>query len=83
LFAAARKRLRALVAQESRSWCDLEETVAPAPQRASSEILRRASEYPFDLIVMGRPGTRGARLQGSNARRVLRAAACPVLVVPS
>jgi nucleotide-binding universal stress UspA family protein len=80
---AARDRLRALVAHESRTWCEVDEVVAPAAQRASSEILRRTSESGFDLVVMGRPGTRRPSLRGSNARRVVRASQCPVLVVPS
>ena len=50
------------------------------------QILRKATEFAVDLIVLGAAG-RGADLQrvlfGSTAERVLRAAPCAVLCVPA
>ena len=53
-------------------------TGAPA-----SEIVRRAREKPFDLVVVGTHGRTGLRrlMLGSVAERVVREAPCPVLVV--
>jgi nucleotide-binding universal stress UspA family protein len=47
-------------------------------------IVARAGSLPADLIVMGTHGRRGIErlLIGSVAERVLRTAACPVMVVP-
>jgi nucleotide-binding universal stress UspA family protein len=48
-------------------------------------ILRCAREEACDLIVLSATGASVARsiLVGANTRRVVRASACPVLVVPS
>lgn len=48
------------------------------------EILRLAVELEADLIVIGSPAASAAEhaLFGSTAVRVLRAARCPVLVIP-
>lgn len=50
------------------------------------QILRKATEFAVDLIVLGAAG-RGADLQralfGSTTERVLRAAPCAVLCVPA
>jgi nucleotide-binding universal stress UspA family protein len=50
---------------------------------AASEIVRRASEGHYDLIVMGTHGHTGLMhaLIGSVAERVVRKAHCPVLTV--
>ena len=47
-------------------------------------IVARAAALPADLIVMGSHGRSGLKgvLLGSVAERVLRAAPCPVMVVP-
>ena len=47
-------------------------------------ILRRASEWPADLIVMGTHGASGFErlVLGSVTEKVLRKATCPVLTVP-
>jgi nucleotide-binding universal stress UspA family protein len=54
--------------------------------RPFEQILKRASELPVDLIVLGTSG-RSADLEralfGSTAEKVLRAAPCPVLCVPA
>jgi nucleotide-binding universal stress UspA family protein len=46
-------------------------------------IVWRAKELGVDLIVMGHAGRRGPRrkIMGSVAERVIRFAACPVLIV--
>lgn len=48
-------------------------------------IVRMASDFNADLIVMGTHGRRGVRrlVLGSVAERVLRIALCPILLVPS
>jgi nucleotide-binding universal stress UspA family protein len=50
----------------------------------SAEIVRRAQEGQYDLIVMGTHGRSGFAhlLLGSVAERVMRKAPCAVLVVP-
>jgi nucleotide-binding universal stress UspA family protein len=80
--ADALRRLRDLVPEQARSYCTVETAVREGA--AYREILKVAAERRSDLIVMGVQG-RGAvdlMLFGSNAARVVRAAACPVLVVP-
>jgi nucleotide-binding universal stress UspA family protein len=52
--------------------------------RAQDVIVEVAQSRGVDLIVMGTHGRTGVRhlLLGSVAERVVRAAPCPVLVVP-
>jgi nucleotide-binding universal stress UspA family protein len=76
------RRLRGLVPPGAREYCTPLTQVSEG--RAHKEILRVASEEQADLVVMGVQG-RGAvdlMLFGSNTHAVIRAAACPVLVVP-
>jgi len=77
----ARERLHAQVAQESTTWCEIEEVVAI--DRAYKAILHQATTSNADLIVMGAQGTGGLELMvyGSNTQHVVRAATCPVLTV--
>jgi universal stress protein A len=81
LAAEARERLRVLVPDEARQWCEpAEEVAAGKPYR---EILRAAREGASELIVMGVHG-RGPldlALFGSTTHHVVREASCPVLVV--
>jgi nucleotide-binding universal stress UspA family protein len=80
--AACLQRLRELVPPSARTYCHVETVVKEGS--AYREILRLCAERPIDLIVMGVQG-RGAvdRLVfGSNTARVMRAATCPVLIVP-
>jgi len=51
--------------------------------RAAEWIVRRATEWPADLIVMGTHGRRGLRrlALGSDAEMVLRTSPVPVLMV--
>ena len=83
LQAEARARLQALVPAAVRERCPIE--IAVVEGRAYREIVRDATERQADLIVLGVHG-RGAidlLLFGSTAYHVVRAAACPVLVVHS
>jgi nucleotide-binding universal stress UspA family protein len=80
--AACLLRLRALVPSSVRAVCHVETSVAEGA--AYRQILLLAAQQAADLIVMGVHG-RGAidRLVfGSNTTRVMRGAACPVLIVP-
>ncbi|MDP1806931.1 MAG: universal stress protein [Acidimicrobiales bacterium] len=78
-----RTRLRALLSDESRTWCDIDEVVTLG--RAHREVLRLAADRQSDLIVMGAQGRGGVSLAlfGSTTPPVVRGAACPVLVVRS
>jgi nucleotide-binding universal stress UspA family protein len=76
-------RLRELVPPAVRIYCHVETAVREGA--AYRQVLRLAAEQTTDLIVMGVHG-RGAvdlLLFGSNTARVIRAAACPVLIVPT
>jgi nucleotide-binding universal stress UspA family protein len=77
----ARERLQALVSGESRTECEIEETVTFG--RAHREVVRLAAEQQNDLIVMGAQGRGGVGLAlfGSTTQQVVRSASCPVLVV--
>ena len=77
----ARRRLRDLVPNEAAADCTVQTAVLEGA--AYHEVLRQAVEDRSDLIVMGVHG-RGAMdllVFGSTTQRVIRAAACPVLVV--
>ena len=77
----AQERLRNLVADESRTWVEIDDLVVFG--RAHREILRSAETKPADLIVMGAQGRGGIGLAlfGSTTQQVLRGAICPVLTV--
>ena len=77
----AEQRLRALVAEESRVWYDIDQVIVFG--RAHREILRSAHAKPVDLIVMGAQGRGGLDLAlfGSTTQQVVRSATCPVLTV--
>lgn len=81
LMKDAEERLKALVADESRTWVGIETVVAGG--RAYHEILGVAADRKIDLIVMGAQGRSGVgkALFGSSTEQVLRRAACPVLTV--
>jgi nucleotide-binding universal stress UspA family protein len=83
ILGAARARLHALVAEEPRTWCEIEEVVALHHHRAGHAIIERARTGHADLIVMGAQGAGGLELMvyGSNTHHVVRTAACPVLTV--
>ena len=81
-----RKRLEELVAEAREGSGDVPCQILIAWGRPFQEILRRSVEYAVNLIVLGTAG-RSADLEralfGSTAEKVLRAASCPVLCVPS
>jgi len=59
--------------------------VTPPGEDVAHRINQTADEWHADLIVMGTHGRRGFRrmVLGSVAERVLRGAACPVLMIPA
>ena len=77
----ATERLRTLVTEESRAWCEIEGTVVLG--RAHRAILRALEATAVDLVVMGAQGRGGVGLAlfGSTTQQVVRNAACPVLTV--
>ena len=80
--AEALERLRTLVPAEALHQRAVETCVRDGA--AYREILATAEEQRADLIVMGIQGRHALDLLlfGSNTARVVRGAACPVLVVP-
>ena len=79
--ADARRKLYELIPEQARSSCTVEATVVEG--RAYREVLQHAGERHVDLIVMGVHG-RGALdllVFGSTTHHVIRASACPVLIV--
>jgi nucleotide-binding universal stress UspA family protein len=77
----ARQRLHDLVPEQVRAFCTIDTAVIEG--RAHREILRQAAEQQSDLVVMGVHG-RGALdllVFGSTTHHVIRASACPVLIV--
>jgi nucleotide-binding universal stress UspA family protein len=81
MAADAEERLRLLVAEESRTWVNIENVIVSG--RAHREILRAAEATSADLIVMGSQGRSGVGLAlfGSTTQQVVRGATCPVLTV--
>lgn len=77
----AHRRLWASVAEESRTWVEIDDLVVFG--RAHREILRAAETNPADLIVMGAQGRGGIGLAlfGSTTQQVVRGATCPVLTM--
>lgn len=79
--AEARRRLHELVPEQARTYCTVD--VQTVEGRAYREVLRHVVDVRADLVVMGVHG-RGALdllLFGSTTHHVVRAAACPVLIV--
>lgn len=81
LVADAEERLRSLVAEEPRTWAEIDTVLTFG--RAHREILRAAEKNLADLIVMGAQGRGGVGLVlfGSTTHEVIRGATCPVLTV--
>jgi nucleotide-binding universal stress UspA family protein len=79
--ADARRRLHALIPESARTYCTVETAVVEG--RAYREILRYAIERQSDLLAMGVHGRGALDLQvfGSTTHHVIRASACPVLIV--
>lgn len=75
--------LKTLVPEDARQMRDLKETVLTG--RAGPELVAFAARHQSDLIVMGagERGHFGGPWLGRTTDRVMRAARCPVLVVPT
>jgi len=69
------------VPQEERARCDIRELVRHGD--ASEEIVRLATEEPYDLVVLGAPRRRffDGMVLGTTTLRTVRHAPCPVLTV--
>jgi nucleotide-binding universal stress UspA family protein len=77
---AARAKLSDLIPERMRTSGKVDTIVSEG--RAARDILRVASEWKSDLIVMGTHGHRAIdRLFGSHTEHVVRSAWCPVMVV--
>jgi len=82
LISGVRKQLDNLVPAEARNWCDIVTRVeAGVPYRM---ILRTVEDERPDLLVMNihGKGMLDRALLGSTAERVVRAASCPVMMIP-
>ena len=77
----ARERLRQVVSEEARNWCEIDEIVVAG--NAPRAILRRAGESGAGLIVMGAhgDGVLEPLVFGSTSHHVVRGADCPVLTI--
>ena len=77
-----RKQLDDMVPPEARNWCDITpRVVSGVPYRI---ILRTIEDEKIDLLVMNihGKGMLDRALLGSTAERVVRAASCPVMMIP-
>jgi nucleotide-binding universal stress UspA family protein len=74
-------RLRALVSDDVRAWCDCREMTATG--RPHEELVLAAAAEGADLIVMGAHGRRASDLLlfGSTTNQVIRHATSPVLTI--
>ena len=81
--AEARRHLHALIPESARTYCTVETAVVEG--RAYRDIVRHATGGQSDLIVMGVHGRGPLDLLvfGSTTHYVIRASACPVLIVHS
>jgi nucleotide-binding universal stress UspA family protein len=77
-----RKQLEDLIPAEARNWCDIVSRVETGvPYRV---IQRTLEDEKVDLLVMNihGKGMLDRALLGSTAERVVRVAACPVMMIP-
>jgi nucleotide-binding universal stress UspA family protein len=82
LVQGVQKQLEDLVPAEARTWCDVNTVVETGvPYRI---ILRVLEDEKIDLLVMNihGKGMLDRALLGSTAERVVRAASCPVMLIP-
>jgi len=82
LIKGVEKQLQDLVPPEARNWCDVVTDVETGvPYRI---ILRTVEDERVDLLVMNihGKGMLDRALLGSTAERVVRAASCPVMLIP-
>ena len=83
IAADARRKLQSLIPDSAHTYCTVETAVVEG--RAYREILHQATERQADLIVMGVHGRHALDqfVFGSTTHHVIRASACPVLIVRS
>jgi nucleotide-binding universal stress UspA family protein len=76
------RQLLALLPADARKWCDIQMRIEAGT--AYSEILKVVKKEKVDLIVMNTHGKSmlDRALLGSTSDRVVRAADCPVMLVP-
>jgi nucleotide-binding universal stress UspA family protein len=82
LINGVRKQLEDMVPDEARNWCDIVTCVeAGVPYRIIKRVLE---DERIDLLVMNihGKGMLDRALLGSTAERVVRSAACPVMLIP-
>src|SRR5215510_11311160 len=82
LISGLRRQLEDMVPAEARNWCDIMTRVETGvPYRI---ILRTIEDERPDLLVMNihGKGMLDRALLGSTAERVVRAASCPVMMIP-
>ena len=82
LIGGVHKQLNDMIPAEARNWCDIETRVETGvPYRI---ILRTIEDQKIDLLVMNihGKGMLDRALLGSTAERVVRAASCPVMLIP-
>ena len=82
LLKGVEKELSDLVLPEARNWCEVDTRVETGvPYRI---ILRALQDENIDLLVMNihGKGMIDRALLGSTAERVVRAASCPVMLIP-
>ncbi len=82
LLGGVRKQLEDMVPAEAKNWCDVVARVETGvPYRI---ILRTLEDEKIDLLVMNihGKGMLDRALLGSTAERVVRAASCPVMLIP-
>ena len=82
LISGVRHQLDNMIPAEARNWCDIVTRVETGvPYRI---ILRMLEDEKIDLLVMNihGKGMIDRALLGSTAERVVRAASCPVMMIP-
>src|SRR5262249_1113745 len=82
LINGVQRELDDMVPAEARNWCNIETLVETGvPYRI---ILRMLEDEKIDLLVMNihGKGMLDRALLGSTAERVIRAASCPVMMIP-
>ena len=82
LLDGIRLEMEKLIPAEAPNWCDIATQVEfGLPYRS---ILKFADREKADVIVLGTHGKSllDRTLLGSNAERIIRGAACPVLAIP-
>ncbi len=82
IMVGAKKELERLVPADAREWCDVQTRLETG--EASRQIEQILEKERIDLLVMNihGKGFLNRALLGSTAERVVRSAACPMLLIP-